>query len=149
MSCSRTSCSKLQVSWSSRGPSKAFKQFLCHHHSHAINFLKSLLEVQCPNFLAQIICLEQSVNRRLHLVCHVLPSHFLLPTIGLYQSTVQECPSVQHSNNTDCKIYFSEPIGGSFPKFSSELDGSKLTRAAMSVINLNCPAQAFPVPSFR
>ena len=43
----------------------------------------------------------------------------------------------------------SEPIGGSIPKFSSETDGSKLLRSAMTSISLDCPAQAFPVPSYR
>ena len=46
-----------------------------------------------------------------------------------------------------CK--FLEPIGGTMPKFSSETDGSKLSRPAMLAISLTCPAQAHPVPTFR
>jgi len=44
---------------------------------------------------------------------------------------------------------YSEPIGGSIPKFSTENDGSKLVRGFMSSIALTCPAQGYPLPGFR
>lgn len=47
------------------------------------------------------------------------------------------------------KLLFLEPIGGSVPKFSGEIDGSKIVRDHKSSIALTCSAQGFPVPSFR
>ena len=66
----------------------------------------------------------------------------LLPILVFYFVLLQ--PS--HSNNV---FKFLEPIGGTMPKFSSETDGSKLSRPAMLAISLTCPAQAHPVPTFR
>ena len=44
---------------------------------------------------------------------------------------------------------FLEPIGGAGPKFAHESKGSILLKKFGQTISLSCPAQGFPVPSFR
>ena len=44
---------------------------------------------------------------------------------------------------------FLEPIGGAGPKFAHESKGSILLKEFGQTISLSCPAQGFPVPSFR
>ena len=46
-------------------------------------------------------------------------------------------------------IIFLEPIGGAVPKFAHESKGSILLKELNQAISLSCPAQGFPVPSFR
>ena len=44
---------------------------------------------------------------------------------------------------------FLEPIGGAKPKFSTIGTGIQLKYNSESAIALNCPAQGYPLPSFR
>ena len=46
-------------------------------------------------------------------------------------------------------LFILEPISGSAPKFSGEIDGTKIVRKHETSIALSCSAQGFPVPSFR
>ena len=47
--------------------------------------------------------------------------------------------------------YFSslEPVGGSSPKFSTDVTRSDVQRSAFASLSLSCPAQGSPVPAFR
>lgn len=47
------------------------------------------------------------------------------------------------------KAILSEPVGGSPPKFSTDLTTSGVKRSAASAFSLSCPAQGSPVPSYR
>ena len=44
---------------------------------------------------------------------------------------------------------FSEPVGGSSPKFSEKSKSSSLFEILAEPFSLSCPAQGSPVPSFR
>ena len=44
---------------------------------------------------------------------------------------------------------FLEPIGGAKPKFSTFGTGTEWKFRSESAIALNCPAQGYPLPSFR
>jgi hypothetical protein len=47
------------------------------------------------------------------------------------------------------KTIISEPIGSAKPKFSDDLNSKGITRYEQNQVALICPAQAFPIPSFR
>ena len=42
-----------------------------------------------------------------------------------------------------------EPIGGAGPKFNSKSETSSFKVQQLSIYALLCPAQGFPIPSFR
>ena len=42
-----------------------------------------------------------------------------------------------------------EPIGSSKPKFSEDINSKGITREQSKETTLVCPAQSFPLPSFR
>ena len=44
---------------------------------------------------------------------------------------------------------YSEPVGGSAPKFPSETDLTRTTHPVEAKLRLKCPAQGAPVPLFR
>ncbi len=46
-------------------------------------------------------------------------------------------------------MVYLEPIGGAKPKFSVDTNGLIVVREANSVIGITCPAQGYPLPSFR
>ena len=63
----------------------------------------------------------------------------------------------QHSNTNKgieflegCPYFpFLEPIGSAKPKFSEDINSKGITREQSSETTLVCPAQSFPLPSFR
>ena len=63
----------------------------------------------------------------------------------------------QHSNTNKgieflegCPYFpFLEPIGSAKPKFSEDINSKGITREESSETTLVCPAQSFPLPSFR
>ena len=44
---------------------------------------------------------------------------------------------------------FAEPVGGSSPKFSTDLTTSGVKRSSKVPFSLSCPAQGSPVPAYR
>ena len=46
-------------------------------------------------------------------------------------------------------VAYSEPIGSSKPKFSEDINSKGITREQSKETTLVCPAQSFPLPSFR
>ena len=44
---------------------------------------------------------------------------------------------------------YTEPIGSAKPKFSEDINSKGITRQEAKAVTLVCPAQAFPLPSFR
>ena len=46
-------------------------------------------------------------------------------------------------------LCISEPIGSAKPKFSDDLNSKGMARFEGNPVALVCPAQAFPIPSFR
>ena len=46
-------------------------------------------------------------------------------------------------------LQFSEPVGGSAPKFSEKSKSSTLFEVLGEPFSLSCPAQGSPVPSYR
>lgn len=55
----------------------------------------------------------------------------------------------QRSIHIGTILVLSEPMGAKGPKFSSDDRVHSFIRAAGSASSLQCPAQGFPVPSFR
>ena len=47
------------------------------------------------------------------------------------------------------KYIYTEPIGGQKPKFSEDVNFKGITRDIENSVTLTCPAQSFPIPSFR
>ena len=46
-------------------------------------------------------------------------------------------------------LVFIEPVGGSSPKFSTDVTRSDVQRSSFASFSLSCPAQGSPVPAFR
>ena len=46
-------------------------------------------------------------------------------------------------------LNYLEPIGSSKPKFSEDINSKGITRQKLNAVTLVCPAQGFPLPSFR
>lgn len=62
--------------------------------------------------------------------------------------------SIQHSvfiisESMEWLNVFTEPIGGTAPKFSQETKSLSFIKPTQSVVSLMCAAQGFPVPAFR
>ena len=74
------------------------------------------------------------------------PFFTVLPSSRISPSSIQVGFLARKLGN---QLQFSEPIGGAKPKFSLSTEGLILTRAALSPISLQCPAQGFPLPAFR
>ena len=46
-------------------------------------------------------------------------------------------------------LFLLEPVGSSRPKFSEDISLKGLIREEVKTVTLVCPAQSYPLPSFR
>ena len=117
-------------------------------------FLKEPVGSSAPKFSGSdyLLGTENEENTAIRLSCPAqsfpTPSFRFVRAFVKLPIPIEFILCISNSSLKQC-LQFIAPIGGSVPKFSSETDGSKLFRPAMLAISLTCPAQAYPVPTFR
>lgn len=67
----------------------------------------------------------------------------------LLQNHASFCIVISIRKSIHAILVLLEPMGAKGPKFSSDDRVNSFIRAAGSASSLHCPAQGFPVPSFR